>query len=282
MSTIKQIVDFSRDDQGRAAIIEVFMLVGNPQAHIDAVKALIKDGAIIQSVDSDTIRAVYRGTDQNKLVGLIDEGWSFAGQEEPPKCLCEFCKVPCDIRDTNGHEIDPEALSCQDQADKGLCGECIEPCDVRDGQVTEEDINYCEAALLQIVDYVRGGKLTEEAVYLLSAKIGKVRSEPTLPGKEAEREEILKASDMLFKMMDPHYGEPLPDEEEGFAAAKALLSIAYSDDEKKLSEIIAEMEKHPEERLKTMSELEARQIQLTRFMNALEARIDAYFGNGGA
>jgi hypothetical protein len=275
MSTIKQIVDFSRDDQGRAAIIEVFMLVGNPQAHIDAVKALIKDGAIIQSVDSDTIRAVYRGTDQNKLVGLIDEGWSFAGQEEPPKCLCEFCKVPCDIRDTNGHEIDPEALSCQDQADKGLCGECIEPCDVRDGQVTEEDI------------------------YSLSAKIGKVRSEPTLPEKEAEREEILKASDMLFQMMDLHYGEPLTDEEEGFAAAKALLSIAYSDDEKKLSEIIAELEKehaesllHPEERLKTTSELEAenpgslitgeRQIQLTRFMNALEARIDAYFGKGGA
>ncbi len=132
--SIKQIVDFSRDDQGKAAIIEVFMLVDDPHAHTEAIKALIKDGAIIQSADSDTIRAVYRGTNQDKLASLLDEGWSFAGQEEPPKCLCEFCKVPCDIRDTNGPEIDPEALSCQDQADKGLCDECAEPCDVRDGR----------------------------------------------------------------------------------------------------------------------------------------------------
>lgn len=133
--TIKQIVDFSRDDQGRAAIIEVFMLADNPQAHIVAVKALINDGAIIQSVDSDTIRAVYRGTNQDKLLCLIDEGWSFACQEEPPKCLCEFCKVPCDIRDTNGPEMDPDALQCQDQADAGKCDECqLQPCDLKESR----------------------------------------------------------------------------------------------------------------------------------------------------
>ena len=56
---IKQIVDFSRDGDGRAAVIEVFMLVEDPQVHIEAIKTLAEDGAIIQSADADTIRAVY-------------------------------------------------------------------------------------------------------------------------------------------------------------------------------------------------------------------------------
>lgn len=123
---MKQIVDFSRDDQGRAAIIEVFLLVEDPCAHAEAIKTLAKDGAIILSADSDTIRAVYRGTNQDKLLALIDEGWSFSGQEEPPKCLCELCKVPCDIRDTNGPVLD-----CTEQALSGHCPDCKEPCDVR-------------------------------------------------------------------------------------------------------------------------------------------------------
>ena len=106
---IKQIVDFSRDDQGRAAVIEVFMMVEDPHEHIEAIKVLIKDGAIIQSADADTIRAVYRGTNQDKLLSLIDEGWNFSGEVA-------------------------EALDCQDQADKALCRECIEPCDIRDGK----------------------------------------------------------------------------------------------------------------------------------------------------
>ena len=104
---IKQIVDFSRDDQGRAAVIEVFMLVEDPQEHFEAIKSLAKDGAIIQSADADTIRAVYRGTNQDKLLSLPAEGWSFSGQD------------------------DPDALQCQDQAD---CGECMEPCDFREGK----------------------------------------------------------------------------------------------------------------------------------------------------
>ena len=103
---IKQIVDFSRDEEGRAAIIEVFMLVDDPHEHIEALKALAEDGAIIQSADADTIRAVYRGTNQDKLLSLIGEGWSFSGQD------------------------DPDALQCQDRAD---CGDCLEPCDFRDG-----------------------------------------------------------------------------------------------------------------------------------------------------
>jgi len=102
---IKQIVDFSRDDQGRAAVIEVFMLVEDPQAHIEAIKALAEDGAIIQSADADTIRAVYRGTNQDKLLSLLADGWSFEGRD------------------------DPDALQCQDQAD---CGDCLEPCDFRE------------------------------------------------------------------------------------------------------------------------------------------------------
>jgi hypothetical protein len=104
---IKQIVDFSRDDQGRAAVIEVFMLVEDPQAHIEAIKALAEDGAIIQSADADTIRAVYRGTNQDKLLSLLADGWSFEGRD------------------------DPDALQCQDQAD---CGECMEPCGFREGE----------------------------------------------------------------------------------------------------------------------------------------------------
>ena len=103
---IKQIVDFSRDDQGRAAVIEVFLLVEDPHEHVEAIKALAEDGAIIQSADADTIRAVYRGTNQDKLLSLLADGWSFEGRD------------------------DPDALQCQDQAD---CGDCLEPCDFRDG-----------------------------------------------------------------------------------------------------------------------------------------------------
>lgn len=99
---IKQIVDFSRDGDGRAAVIEVFMLVEDPHEHAEAIKSLANDGAIIQSADADTIRAVYRGTNQDKLLSLLDEGWSFSGQD---------------------------ALQCQDQAD---CGDCLEPCDFRE------------------------------------------------------------------------------------------------------------------------------------------------------
>lgn len=105
---IKQIVDFSRDEaEGGMATIEVFMLVEDPQEHFEAIKSLAKDGAIIQSADADTIRAVYRGTNQDKLLSLLAEGWSFSGQD------------------------DPDALQCQDQAD---CGECMEPCDFREGK----------------------------------------------------------------------------------------------------------------------------------------------------
>lgn len=104
---IKQIVDFSRDDQARAAVIEVFLLVEDPHEHVEAIKALAEDGAIIQSADADTIRAVYRGTNQDKLLGLLADGWSFEGRD------------------------DPDALQCQDQAD---CHECLEPCDFREEQ----------------------------------------------------------------------------------------------------------------------------------------------------
>ena len=47
-----------------------------------------------------------RGTNQDKLLSLLADGWSFEGRD------------------------DPDALQCQDQAD---CGDCLEPCDFRDG-----------------------------------------------------------------------------------------------------------------------------------------------------
>lgn len=104
---IKQIVDFSRDDQGRAAVIEVFVLAEDPQTHTRILQELVRDGAILHNVDADTIRAVYRGTNQDKLLSLLADGWSFEGRD------------------------DTDALQCQDQAD---CHECIEPCDFREGE----------------------------------------------------------------------------------------------------------------------------------------------------
>lgn len=77
---IKQIVEFSRDDDKGAAIIEVFASAMAGE-HLEILKALIQDGAIIRHVDADTIRAVYKGCTQDKLLSLIDDGWSFEGRE---------------------------------------------------------------------------------------------------------------------------------------------------------------------------------------------------------
>lgn len=79
---IKQIVDFSRDEEGDAAIIQVFMMVNDPKQHVEAIKALIEDGAIIQTVDADIIRATYKKSNQDKLLSLIEDGWTFEGREE--------------------------------------------------------------------------------------------------------------------------------------------------------------------------------------------------------
>jgi hypothetical protein len=84
---IKQIVDFFRDEEGRGAIIEVSMMVDDPQEHIEAIKDLIKDGAIIQSVDADTIRATYRGSNQDKLLELIEDAWTFEGKDRAEEAL---------------------------------------------------------------------------------------------------------------------------------------------------------------------------------------------------
>ena len=101
---IKQIVDFSRDEaEGGAATIELFVLAEDPRTHATILQELARDGAILQIVDCDTIRAKYKGVTQDKLLSLLDEGCSFSGQD---------------------------ALQCQDQAD---CGDCLEPCDFRDG-----------------------------------------------------------------------------------------------------------------------------------------------------
>ncbi len=80
---IKQIVDFARDEaEGGVATIELFVLAEDPRAHAKILQELARDGAILQIVDSDTIRAKYKGVTQDKLLSLIDEGWSFEGKEE--------------------------------------------------------------------------------------------------------------------------------------------------------------------------------------------------------
>ena len=80
---IKQIVDFSRDEaEGGAATIELFVLAEDPRTHATILQELARDGAILQIVDSDTIRAKYKGVTQDKLLSLLSEGWSFEGKEE--------------------------------------------------------------------------------------------------------------------------------------------------------------------------------------------------------
>jgi hypothetical protein len=76
---IKQIMNFSRNQETDNATIEIFMLITDAVLHIEAIKVLIDDGAIIQTVDANTIRAVYKDTNQDKLLELIESGWTFTG-----------------------------------------------------------------------------------------------------------------------------------------------------------------------------------------------------------
>ncbi len=66
--------------EGEAATIELFVLADHP-AHATILQELVRDGAILQSVDSDTIRAKYKGVTQDKLLSLLEDGWSFEGKE---------------------------------------------------------------------------------------------------------------------------------------------------------------------------------------------------------
>ncbi len=76
---IRQIVNFSRNQEIGNATIEVFVLTTDAALHTDAVRALIDNGATINAVDANTIRAVYEDTNQDKLLELIDSGWTFVG-----------------------------------------------------------------------------------------------------------------------------------------------------------------------------------------------------------
>jgi len=80
---IKQIVDFSGDEaEGGAATIELFVLAEDSRVHAKILQELARDGAILQIVDCDTIKAKYKGVTQDKLLSLLSEGWSFEGKEE--------------------------------------------------------------------------------------------------------------------------------------------------------------------------------------------------------
>ncbi len=76
---IKQIVNFFRNQGTDNATMEIFVLTTDASLHTDAVKTLIDNGATIQAVDANTIRAVYEDTNQDKLLELIESGWTFAG-----------------------------------------------------------------------------------------------------------------------------------------------------------------------------------------------------------
>jgi len=76
---IKQIVNFSRNQETGKATIGIFVLTTDAVLHAEAVKVLIGSGATIQAVDTNTIKAIYEDTNQDKLLELIEAGWTFAG-----------------------------------------------------------------------------------------------------------------------------------------------------------------------------------------------------------
>jgi hypothetical protein len=76
---IKQIVNFSRNQETGKATIEIFVLTTDAALHAEAVKVLIENGATIQVVEANTIKAIYKDTNQDKLLELIEGGWTFAG-----------------------------------------------------------------------------------------------------------------------------------------------------------------------------------------------------------
>ncbi len=78
---IKQIVNFSRNQETGKATIEIFALTTDAALHIEGVKALIDSGATIQAVDANTIKAVYEDTNQDKLLKLLESGWTFTGMD---------------------------------------------------------------------------------------------------------------------------------------------------------------------------------------------------------
>jgi hypothetical protein len=79
MTSIKQIVEFIRYEGIGSADVELFAIFDSPREHVETLKSLLIDGAILQVVDCDSVRAVYRGVTQEKLLKLMDEGWSFDG-----------------------------------------------------------------------------------------------------------------------------------------------------------------------------------------------------------
>jgi len=170
---IKQIVDFSRDDEGKAAIIEVFVLADNPEQHVALIKELIEDGAIIQSADRDTIRAVYRKTNQDKLLELLEDGWAFTQDDAPGE------------------------LKCQDQA----CRDCIEPCDSKEAEERNKFEEFTNEVNRKIAEI-------EAEPDRLTPMVDRLIAESE---REAgpERAGLLEAVEMLNTMLKEHNDEEL-------------------------------------------------------------------------
>jgi hypothetical protein len=143
---IKQIVEFYRDGDRGAAIIAVFMMVPDPRAHLQAIKDLIDDGATIQTVDADTIRAVYKGSNQDKLLSLIDDGWGFGGREveEPQATVLEDEYSPL-LEKLSEEEIEEAAKDATDhffnQRLPGLEGKyAVVDLSLVQGEATEDEM----------------------------------------------------------------------------------------------------------------------------------------------
>ena len=73
---IKQIVNFDPGDgKCQGTMIEISASSDDPKEVNDMINFLIKDGAVIEEASEGMIRAAYRGTNRDKLLALIQDGW---------------------------------------------------------------------------------------------------------------------------------------------------------------------------------------------------------------
>ena len=77
---IRQITEFRAGDGDEPGTLEFFCMSQTDEdmaKHDELVKQLAKD-AIIEYVDGDTVRGAFKTATQEKLLELLEYGWSFS------------------------------------------------------------------------------------------------------------------------------------------------------------------------------------------------------------
>lgn len=86
---IKQIVEFRREgEEGRGEIEYFFMAQTDEEMknYNDVVKQLATESTI-EYADGDTVRGVFKAATQEKLLDLLNDGWSFSEDSDLPEDL---------------------------------------------------------------------------------------------------------------------------------------------------------------------------------------------------